>query len=138
MSWGPAGIHAEMAQRQLRTAEPAPAIQLLSLRRISAYGVSPLLMFPGMHAQVAMRQQRPSGAAPPGFESQGADRPNAPVPPPGFESKAPLLSSPGIPRGSNGFPKTSPAKVFHLSFTELLYPHPRVCSLTFLTPPMAC
>ena len=77
-----------------------------------------------------MRQQRPSGPAPPGFESQGTDKPSAPLPPPGFESKAALHGSPGISRGSNGFPKTSPAKVS--LFAEPLHPYLQACALTFL------
>ena len=62
-------------------------------------------------AQVALRQQRSGGPAPPGFESQDAGSPDAPVPPPGFESRPPLHDSPGYPRATNGFVKTSPAKV---------------------------
>ena len=49
------------------------------------------------HAQVALRQQRPAGPAPPGFERQNAGSPDAPVPPPGFEGKAALQSLPQLP-----------------------------------------
>lgn len=62
--------------------------------------------------QVALRQQRPSGTAPPGFEPKAdAESPHAPVPPPGFEGKRVMRSPPGYSRAANGFTRTSPAKV---------------------------
>ena len=65
-----------------------------------------------MPVQVALRQQRPSGAAPPGFEpKEDAESPNAPVPPPGFEVKRVMRSPPGYSRAGNGVTRASPSKV---------------------------
>lgn len=62
--------------------------------------------------QVALRQQRPSGTAPPGFEPKAdAESLQAPVPPPGFEGKRVMRSPPGYSRAPHGFTRTSPAKV---------------------------
>lgn len=65
-----------------------------------------------MPVQVALHQQRPSGAAPPGFEpKEDAESLKPPVPPPGFEGKRVMRSPPGYSRAANGFTRTSPSKV---------------------------